>query len=59
VFRFENTPETPPGTAGARFPANYVCVQRRDASGWHYYFRPEMGGVLKSWAAPNPRSTDS
>jgi bifunctional non-homologous end joining protein LigD len=57
--RFEKTPEpAPTPTKSSKFPANYFCVQRHDATRLHYDFRLEVGGVLKSWAIPKGPTLD-
>ena len=57
--RFEKTPEpAPTPTKRSKFPANYFCVQRHDATRLHYDFRLEVGGVLKSWAIPKGPTLD-
>ena len=55
---FEKTPEPPPSQGKSRFPANYFCVQRHDATRLHYDFRLELDGVLKSWAVPKGPTLD-
>src|SRR5258708_19001621 len=56
--RFENTPEPPPSKDKSKFPANYFCVQRHDATRLHYDFRLAVDGVLKSWAVPKGPTLD-
>jgi bifunctional non-homologous end joining protein LigD len=56
--RFEKTPEPAPGAGESRFPENYFCVQRHDATRLHYDFRLEIDGVLKSWAVPKGPTLD-
>ncbi len=55
---FEKTPEPAPSTGESRFPKNYFCVQRHDATRLHYDFRLEIDGVLKSWAVPKGPTLD-
>jgi bifunctional non-homologous end joining protein LigD len=56
--RFEKTPEPAPSAGESRFPDNYFCVQRHDATRLHYDFRLEIDGVLKSWAVPKGPTLD-
>ena len=56
--RFEKTPEPAPGAGKSRFPPNYFCVQRHDATRLHCDFRLEIDGVLKSWAVPKGPTLD-
>ena len=57
--RFEKTPEPGPTQAkSSKFPANYFCVQRHDATRLHYDFRLEVDGVLVSWAVPKGPTLD-
>jgi bifunctional non-homologous end joining protein LigD len=56
---FEKTPEPGPNTKkSSKFPANYFCVQRHDATRLHYDFRLEVDGVLVSWAVPKGPTLD-
>jgi bifunctional non-homologous end joining protein LigD len=56
--RFEKTPEPGPSIGKSKFPPNYFCVQRHDATRLHYDFRLEIDGVLKSWAVPKGPTLD-
>src|SRR5437763_12217602 len=56
--QFENTPEPGPSAGKSKFPHNYFCVQRHDATRLHYDFRLAVDGVLKSWAVPKGPSLD-
>jgi bifunctional non-homologous end joining protein LigD len=56
--RFEKTPEPAPSSGKSKFPANYFCVQRHDATRLHYDFRLCIDGVLKSWAVPKGPTLD-
>src|SRR5215469_18529835 len=57
--QFEKTPEPGPTKAkSSKFPSNYFCVQRHDATRLHYDFRLEVDGVLVSWAVPKGPTLD-
>ena len=55
---FRRTPE-PSGRSGSRAPkaGHRFLVQRHRARRLHYDVRPEIGGVLVSWAVP--KGTDA
>ncbi len=56
--RFEKTPEPAPSSGKSKFPDNYFCVQRHDATRLHYDFRLCIDGVLKSWAVQKGPTLD-
>lgn len=56
--RFQNTPE-PKAKKGSISSHPIFVIQEHEASHFHYDFRIEIDGVLKSWAVPKELPMDT
>ena len=55
---FSITPEPRGRKTASKKKKLHYYIQRHDATRWHYDFRLELDGVLKSWAVPKGPSLD-